>query len=333
MRRRNAIGREYRWRAKMLFKSQRNQRVKFVIQQRTLKNVIRATGVGLHTGEKVYLTLRPAAPNTGVVFRRVDLPQPVDLKADPYLVGDTRLSSCLERDGVRVSTVEHLMSALAGLGIDNVYVDVSAAEVPIMDGSAGPFVFLLQSAGVEEQNAPKRFIRILKTVAVSDGDKSARFEPHNGFKIDFSIDFDHPVFDNSAKSVCVDFASTSYIKEVSRARTFGFMHEVEWMRGQGLALGGSLDNAIVLDEYRVLNNDGLRYDDEFVKHKVLDAIGDLYLLGHPVIGAFVAHKSGHALNNLLLRRLLEEKSAWEYASFARPEDVPAFVASGQPALA
>ncbi len=317
----------------MFFNKQRNQRVNFVIQQRTLKNVIRATGVGLHTGEKVYLTLRPAAPNTGVVFRRVDLPEPVDLKADPYLVGDTRLSSCLERDGVRVSTVEHLMSALAGLGIDNVYVDVSAAEVPIMDGSAGPFVFLLQSAGVEEQAAPKRFIRIIKPVGVTEGDKSARFEPHNGFKIQFSIDFDHPVFENSAKSVCVDFANTSYIKEVSRARTFGFMHEVEWMRGQGLALGGSLDNAIVLDEYRVLNNDGLRYDDEFVKHKVLDAIGDLYLLGHPVIGAFIAHKSGHALNNQLLRRLLEEKGAWEYVTFDRPEDVPAFVASGQPALA
>ena len=304
-----------------------------MIKQRTIKNFIRATGVGLHTGEKVYLTLRPAAPNTGVVFRRVDLAQPVDIKADPYRVGDTRLSSCLERDGVRVSTVEHLMSAIAGLGIDNLYVDVSAAEVPIMDGSAGPFVFLLQSAGVEEQAAAKRFIRIRKTVAVTDGDKSARFEPHNGFKIEFSIDFDHPVFENSAKSVCVDFATTSYIREVSRARTFGFMHEVEWMRGQGLALGGSLDNAIVLDEYRVLNNDGLRYDDEFVKHKVLDAIGDLYLLGHPVIGAFVAHKSGHALNNLLLRRLLEEKEAWEYVSFDRPEDVPAFVASGQPALA
>jgi UDP-3-O-[3-hydroxymyristoyl] N-acetylglucosamine deacetylase len=304
-----------------------------VIKQRTLKNIIRATGVGLHTGEKVYLTLRPAAPNTGVVFRRVDLAQPVDIKADPYFVGDTRLSSCLERDGVRVSTVEHLMSALAGLGIDNAYVDVSAPEVPIMDGSAGPFVFLLQSAGVEEQSAAKRFIRILKTVAVTDGDKSARFEPHNGFRIDFSIDFDHPVFENSAKSVRVDFATTSYIKEVSRARTFGFMHEVEWMRGQGLALGGSLDNAIVLDEYRVLNNDGLRYDDEFVKHKVLDAIGDLYLLGHPVIGAFIAHKSGHALNNMLLRRLLEEKAAWEYVSFDRSEDVPAFVASGQPALA
>ncbi|MEO7729222.1 MAG: UDP-3-O-acyl-N-acetylglucosamine deacetylase [Burkholderiales bacterium] len=304
-----------------------------MIKQRTLKNIIRATGVGLHTGEKVYLTLRPAAPNTGVVFRRVDLAQPVDIKADPYRVGDTRLSSCLERDGVRVSTVEHLMSALAGLGIDNVYVDVSAGEVPIMDGSAGPFVFLLQSAGIEEQAAAKKFIRILKTVTVTDGDKSARFEPHNGFKVEFSIDFDHPVFENSAKSVCVDFATTSYVREVSRARTFGFMHEVEWMRGQGLALGGSLDNAIVLDEYRVLNSDGLRYDDEFVKHKVLDAIGDLYLLGHPVLGAFVAHKSGHALNNLLLRRLLEQQDAWEYVSFDRTEDVPAFVGSSQPAMA
>ena len=304
-----------------------------MIQQRTIKNIIRATGVGLHTGEKVYLTLRPAAPNTGVVFRRVDLAQPVDIKADPYQVGDTRLSSCLERDGVRVSTVEHLMSALAGLGIDNLYVDVSAGEVPIMDGSAGPFVFLLQSAGVEEQPVAKKFIRILKTVEVTDGDKSARFEPHNGFKIEFSIDFDHPVFDSSAKSVCVDFATTSYVREVSRARTFGFMHEVEWMRGQGLALGGSLDNAIVLDEYRVLNNDGLRYHDEFVKHKVLDAIGDLYLLGHPVIGAFVAHKSGHALNNMLLRRLLESAQAWQYESFDRTEDAPAFVASTQPVLA
>ena len=304
-----------------------------MIKQRTIKNIIRATGVGLHTGEKVYLTLRPAAPNTGVVFRRVDLAEPVDIKADPYQVGDTRLSSCLERDGVRVSTVEHLMSALAGLGIDNLHVDVSAGEVPIMDGSAGPFVFLLQSAGVEEQPVAKKFIRILKTVGVTDGDKSARFEPHNGFKIEFSIDFDHPVFDNSAKSVCVDFATTSYVKEVSRARTFRFMHEVEWMRGQGLALGGSLDNAIVLDEYRVLNSDGLRYHDEFVKHKVLDAIGDLYLLGHPVIGAFTAHKSGHALNNLLLRRLLESTDAWEYASFERLEDAPAFVASTQPVLA
>jgi len=304
-----------------------------VIKQRTLKNVIRATGVGLHTGEKVFLTLRPAAPNTGIVFCRVDLPQPVEIKADPYHVGDTRLASCLEQNGVRVSTVEHLMSALAGLGIDNLYVDVSAGEVPIMDGSAGPFVFLLQSAGIEEQPVAKKFIRILKPVEVTDGDKMARFAPHNGFKIEFSIDFDHPVFDNSSKSVCVDFATTSYVKEVSRARTFGFMQEVEWMRAQGLALGGSLDNAIVLDEYRVLNNDGLRYDDEFVKHKVLDAIGDLYLLGHPVIGTFAAHKSGHALNNALLRRLLECKDAWEFTSFDRAEDAPAYLASFQPALA
>jgi len=304
-----------------------------VIKQRTLKHIIRATGVGLHTGEKVYMTLRPAAPNTGIVFRRIDLEQPVDIKADPYHVGDTRLASCLEQDGVRVSTVEHLMSALAGLGIDNLYVDLSSGEVPIMDGSAGPFVFLLQSAGIEEQPAAKKFIRILQPVEVSAGDKSARFAPHHGFKIEFSIDFDHPVFENSAKSVCVDFATTSYVREVSRARTFGFMHEVEWMREQGLALGGSLDNAIVLDEYRVLNNDGLRYDDEFVKHKVLDAIGDLYLLGHPVIGMFAAHKSGHALNNALLLRLLEQQEAWEYVSFDHAEDAPACVASTQPALA
>ena len=225
------------------------------------------------------------------------------------------------------------MSALAGLGIDNVYVDVSAPEVPIMDGSAGPFVFLLQSAGVEEQAAAKKFIRILKPVEVSDRDKTARFTPHNGFRVEFSIDFNHPVFDSSSNTVSVDFANTSYVKEVSRARTFGFMHEVEWMRGQGLALGGSLDNAIVLDEYRVLNSDGLRYDDEFVKHKVLDAIGDLYLLGHPVIGTFAAHKSGHALNNALLRRLLETEGAWEYVTFDRTEDAPACVASIQPALA
>ena len=304
-----------------------------MIRQRTLKSIIRSTGVGLHTGEKVFMTLRPAAPNTGIVFCRVDLPQPVEIKADPYHVGDTRLSSCLEQDGVRVSTVEHLMSALAGLGIDNLYVDVSAGEVPIMDGSAGPFVFLLQSAGIEEQAVAKKFIRILRPVEVIDGDKSARFAPYHGFKIEFSIDFDHPVFENSAKSVCVDFATTSYVQEVSRARTFGFMQEVESMRSQGLALGGSLDNAIVLDEYRVLNNDGLRYDDEFVKHKVLDAIGDLYLLGHPVIGAFAAHKSGHALNNALLRHLLECEDAWEYVDFERAEDAPAFVSSTQPALA
>jgi UDP-3-O-[3-hydroxymyristoyl] N-acetylglucosamine deacetylase len=296
-----------------------------VIQQRTLKNTIRATGVGLHTGEKVYLTLRPAAPDTGIVFRRVDLPEPVEIKAEPYAVGDTRLSSCLAKDGVRVQTVEHLMSALAGLGIDNVYVDLTAAEVPIMDGSAGPFVFLLQSAGLEEQNAPKAFIRVLRPVEVRQGDKWVRLEPHNGFKVSLSIDFDHPVLERTNNSVSVDFATTSYVREVSRARTFGFMQEVEWMREQGLALGGSLDNAIVMDEYRVLNSDGLRYDDEFVKHKVLDAIGDLYLLGHPLIGAFSGHKSGHALNNLLLRRLLEEREAWEYVRFERAEDAPRFL--------
>jgi UDP-3-O-[3-hydroxymyristoyl] N-acetylglucosamine deacetylase len=297
-----------------------------VIYQRTLKNMIRATGVGLHTGEKVYLTLRPAAPGTGIVFRRIDLATPVEIPASPYAVGDTRLSSCLEKDGVRVSTVEHLMSALAGLGIDNLYVDLTAPEVPIMDGSAGPFVFLLQSAGLQEQKAPKKFIRVLKTVEVTDGDKWVRFEPHNGFRLDLSIDFDHPALERSRQSVCVDFSNTSYIKEVSRARTFGFMQDVEAMREQGLALGGSLDNAIVMDEYRVLNSDGLRYDDEFVKHKVLDAIGDLYLLGHPLIGAFSGHKSGHALNNMLLRRLLEERYAWEHVSFERVEDAPAFLA-------
>jgi UDP-3-O-[3-hydroxymyristoyl] N-acetylglucosamine deacetylase len=296
-----------------------------MIRQRTLKNVVRATGVGLHTGEKVALTLRPAAPGTGIVFRRVDLPQPVEIPADPYAVRDTRLSSCLEKDGVRVSTVEHLMSAMAGLGIDNAYVDLTAGEVPIMDGSAGPFVFLLQSAGIEEQNALKRFIRVLSPVRVEHGDKWARLEPFDGFRLEFSIDFRHPAFDAAGNRVVVDFSTTSYVKEVSRARTFGFMHEVESMRAQGLALGGSLDNAIVMDEYRVLNADGLRYEDEFVKHKVLDAIGDLYLLGHPLLGAFSAFKSGHALNNALLRRLLEEKSAWEYATFDEADEAPAFL--------
>ena len=297
-----------------------------MIRQRTLKNMIRATGVGLHTGEKVHLTLRPAAPGTGIVFRRIDLPAPVEIKASPYAVRDTRLSSCLEQDGVRVSTVEHLMSALAGLGIDNLYVDLTGPEVPIMDGSAGPFVFLLQSAGLEEQKAPKTFIRVMKAVEVREGDKWVRFDPHNGFKLDLSIDFDHPVLERSRQHVCVDFSSTSYIREVSRARTFGFMQDVEAMRAQGLALGGSLDNAVVMDDYRVLNSDGLRYDDEFVKHKVLDAIGDLYLLGHPLIGAFSGYKSGHALNNLLLRRLLEQPHAWQYVSFERTEDAPAFLA-------
>lgn len=296
-----------------------------MVKQRTLKNIVRATGVGLHTGEKVYLTLRPAAPDSGIVFRRVDREQPVDIRADPYAVGDTRLSSCLEKNGVRVSTVEHLMSALAGLGIDNAYVDLTAAEVPIMDGSAGPFVFLLQSAGIEEQPVAKKFIRVLKTLELRHGDKWVRFEPYNGFRVDFRIEFDHPVFSEANRRVVVDFATTSYVKEVARARTFGFMQDVENMRAQGLALGGSLDNAIVMDEYRVLNSDGLRYDDEFVKHKVLDAIGDLYLLGHPLVGSFSAYKSGHALNNQLLRSLVEDASAWEFVTFNRQEDAPAFL--------
>jgi len=296
-----------------------------MIRQRTLKNIVRATGVGLHTGEKVYLTLRPAAPNTGVVFRRVDLDPVVDIAANPYAVKDTRLSSCLEKGGARVQTVEHLMSALAGLGIDNAFVDLSAGEVPIMDGSASPFVFLIQSAGIEEQHAAKKFIRVLKPVEVRAADKWVKFEPYNGFRVDFSIDFKHPVFSATNKRVVVDFEHTPYIKEVSRARTFGFMQDVEQMRAQGLALGGSLDNAVVMDEYRVLNADGLRYDDEFVKHKALDAIGDLYLLGHPVIGAYSAYKSGHALNNQLLRNLLEDKSAWQYVSFHSQAEAPAFL--------
>jgi len=296
-----------------------------MIRQRTLKNVVRATGVGLHTGEKVYLSLRPAAPDTGIVFRRVDLPQPVDIPAKASRVGDTRLSSCLERDGVRVATVEHLMSAFAGLGVDNAYVDLTAGEVPIMDGSAGPFIFLIQSAGIEEQNAAKKFIRVLETVEVKDGDKWAKFEPYAGFRLDFSIAFKHPVFQQSSQRIQLDFATTSYVKEISRARTFGFMQDVESMRAQGLGLGGSLDNAIVMDEFRVLNFDGLRYEDEFVKHKVLDAIGDLYLLGHPIIGAFSAHKSGHALNNKLARALLDDAAAWEFVTFQRQEEAPAFV--------
>jgi UDP-3-O-[3-hydroxymyristoyl] N-acetylglucosamine deacetylase len=296
-----------------------------MIRQRTLKNTVRATGVGMHTGRKVYLTLRPAAADAGIVFRRIDLPQPVEIKAHATLVGDTRLSSCLELGSARVYTVEHLMSAFAGLGVDNAYVDLTAEEVPIMDGSAGPFVFLIQSAGIEEQEAPKRFIRVLQRVEARDGDKWARFEPYNGFRMDFSIDFDHPVIQRASQEVSIDFATTSYVKEIARARTFGFMQDVENLRAQGLGLGGSLDNAIVVDEFRVLNPDGLRYDDEFVKHKVLDAIGDLYLLGHPVLGRFVAHKSGHALNNRLARQLLSERSAWQFTTFERQEEAPAFV--------
>ncbi len=294
-----------------------------MLKQRTLKALIRATGVGLHSGEKVTMTLRPAQPNTGIVFRRVDLAQPVDIRAQAHSVTDTRLCSTLEENGSKVATVEHLMSALAGLGIDNAYVDLSGAEVPIMDGSASPFVFLIQSAGIEEQPVAKRYIRIKKAVEVRDGDKWAKLEPFAGFKLSFSIVFDHPVLDKSAQSATIDFAETSYAKEVARARTFGFMHDVENLRSNGLALGGSLENAIVMDEFRVLNSDGLRYADEFVKHKLLDAIGDLYLAGHPLVGAFSAHKSGHALNNQLLRELFAHADAWEFVSYERAEDAPA----------
>lgn len=293
-----------------------------MLKQRTLKKAISATGVGLHNGEKVTLTLRPAAPDTGIVFTRVDLPQPNEIKATPKAVHDTRMCSALEENGARVATVEHLMSALAGLGIDNVYIDVNASEIPIMDGSSGPFVFLLQQAGIAEQAAAKKFIRVKKMIEVIDGDKWVRFEPYHGFKIDFTINFTHPVFEHSGNNVKIDFAADSYIKEISRARTFGFMHEVEYLRSNGLARGGSLDNAIVLDEYRILNTDGLRYDDEFAKHKVLDAIGDLYMLGHPILGAFYAYKSGHALNNQLLRALLQDETAWEYVTFEKNEDAP-----------
>ncbi|QXP84822.1 UDP-3-O-acyl-N-acetylglucosamine deacetylase [Methylococcus sp. ANG] len=286
-----------------------------MIKQRTLKNVIRATGVGLHTGEKVYLTLRPAAPNSGIKFRRVDLAEPVVIDARPDNVGDTTLSTTLVKGDVRISTVEHLLSAFAGLGIDNAYVDVSAPEVPIMDGSAGPFVFLIQSAGVQEQEASKRFIRIKRPLQVEDGDKWARFEPHDGFKVTFTIDFDHPVFDKDSQTASIEFSSTSFVKEIARARTFGFMRDIEMLRKNRLALGGSMDNAIVVDKFRVLNEDGLRSGDEFVKHKILDAIGDLYLLGHSLIGSFTGYKSGHGLNNHLLRELLKARDAWEMVSF------------------
>jgi UDP-3-O-[3-hydroxymyristoyl] N-acetylglucosamine deacetylase len=293
-----------------------------MIKQRTLKNVIRATGVGLHTGDKVYLSLRPAPVDTGIVFRRTDLPQVVEIPARAENVGDTRLSTTLVKGQVRISTIEHLLSALAGLGIDNAYVDLSTSEVPIMDGSAGPFVFLIQSAGIEEQNAPKRYIRIKRTVTVQQGDKWAKFEPFDGFKVSFQIDFNHPVFKRTQQHAEIDFSKTSFVKEISRARTFGFMHEIELLRENKLALGGSLENAIVVDDYRVLNEEGLRYEDEFVKHKILDAIGDVYLLGHSLIGAFSGHKSGHELNNILLRTLLADKQAWELVSFETNQPVP-----------
>ncbi len=284
--------------------------------------MIRATGVGIHTGEKVYMTLRPAAVNTGIIFRRVDLDPVTEIPATATNVGDTSMSTTLVVDGIRVSTVEHLLSAMAGMGIDNAYVDVSAAEVPIMDGSAGPFVFLIQSAGIEEQSSAKRFIKIAKAVEIRRDDKWARFEPYDGFRISFKIDFNHPVFKSHTSFASVDFSTTSFLKEVSRARTFGFMRDLEMLRDRNLVLGGSMDNAVVLDDYRVLNEDGLRYEDEFVKHKVLDAIGDLYLLGHGLIGAYSGYKSGHELNNLLLRKLLQQPDAWEEIIFEDQESAP-----------
>lgn len=294
-----------------------------MIRQRTIKSLVRATGVGLHTGARVNLTLRPAPVNTGIVFRRTDLAEPKDFSVAPERVTDTRLCSALEGNGAKVATVEHLMSALAGLGIDNLYIDLDGPEVPILDGSAAPFVYLLQTTGIETQNAPKRFIRVRKTVRVEEGDKWAEFAPHEGYTLTFRIDFDHPVFRQSAKEMHIDLASQSYAKEVSRARTFGFMNEVEYLRSNGLALGGTLDNAIVMDEFRVLNSDGLRYADEFVKHKVLDAVGDLYLTGHPILAAFTAYKSGHGLNNKLLRTLMADASAWEWAEFKDDRTTPA----------
>jgi len=294
-----------------------------MLRQRSLKSSISASGVGLHTGQKVRLTLRPAPPDTGIVFRRIDLPNPVDIPARADLVGETRLSSCLIKDGAKLYTVEHLMSALGGLGVDNVYADIDASELPIMDGSASPFVLLIQQAGIVEQAAPKRFLRVTKRIEVKDGDKWARLDPFEGYKLAFSIDFRHPVIERSTQSVEVNFAETSYLKEIARARTFGFMHEVEDLRDSGLALGGGLDNAVVLDEYRVLNAEGLRFADEFIRHKLLDAIGDLYLLGKPLLAAFAAHKSGHALNNKLVRALLAQPAAVETVSFERAEEAPA----------
>jgi UDP-3-O-[3-hydroxymyristoyl] N-acetylglucosamine deacetylase len=293
-----------------------------MLGQRTLKNSIRATGVGLHTGKKVLMTLRPAAPDSGIVFRRMDLPEPVDIRAHAECVGDTMLGTTLVNGDAKVSTVEHLLSAFAGLGIDNAIVELSAGEVPIMDGSAGPFVFLLQSAGIEEQEPAKRFIRIKRPIEVTDGDKRARFDPFDGFKVNFEIEFNHPIFKRRSQRASMDFSTTSFLREVSRARTFGFMRDLEKMRAHNLALGGNLDNAIVLDDYRILNEDGLRYEDEFVKHKILDAIGDLYLLGHSLIGEFSGYKSGHALNNRLLRKMLTERGSWEEVVFESPEAAP-----------
>lgn len=293
-----------------------------MIKQRTLKNIIRATGVGLHSGEKVYLTLKPAPVNTGIVFFRKDLDPVVQIEARAENVGETTLSTTLVSGDVKVDTVEHLLSAMAGLGIDNAYVELSASEVPIMDGSAGPFVFLLQSAGLEEQEAPKKFIRILREVSIEDGNKRAMFVPFEGFKVSCEIDFDHPVFKDRTQTASVDFSSTSFVKEVSRARTFGFMSDIEYLRKHNRALGGSVENAIVVDKEGVLNEDGLRYEDEFVKHKILDAIGDLYLLGNSLIGEFRGYKTGHALNNQLLRKLIAMPDAWEVVTFEDASTAP-----------
>ncbi len=302
-----------------------------MVGQRTLKNSIRATGVGLHTGTKVFMTLRPAPADSGIVFRRMDLPVPVDIHARAQNVGETRLGTTLVNGDAKVSTVEHLLSAFAGLGIDNAVVEVSAPEVPIMDGSAGPFVFLLQSAGIAELKTPKRFVRVKRTVEVRDGDKWARFDPYDGFKVNFEIEFDHPIFKRHLQKATMDFSTTTYLKEVSRARTFGFMRDLETMRKHNLALGGNLDNAIVLDDSKMLNEGGLRYEDEFVKHKILDAIGDLYLLGHSLIGEFTGFKSGHGLNNQLLRALLKDQEAWEEVVFEKPEEAPiAYVETRSP---
>jgi UDP-3-O-[3-hydroxymyristoyl] N-acetylglucosamine deacetylase len=301
-------------------------------QQRTLRDAIRATGIGLHTGRKVLMVLRPAPPNTGIVFRRTDLDPPVDIPARATNVTETTLGTTLTHDGAGVSTVEHLLSALAGLGIDNAFVELTAGEVPIMDGSAGPFVFLIQSAGIELQNSPKRFVRVRRRVEVQDGDKWARFDPHEGFRVNFEIEFDHPVFHRHSQRATMDFSTTTFLKEVSRARTFGFMRDMETLRGRNLALGGTLDNAIVLDDYRILNEDGLRFEDEFVRHKILDAIGDLYLLGHSLIGEFTGFKSGHGLNNRLLRTMLADSEAWEEATFQDGSAAPiSFTAAGAPA--
>ena len=294
-----------------------------MIKQRTPRKVIQATGVGLHSGEKIFLTLRPAPVNTGIIFRRTDLSPVVEIPASYDHVSDTLLCTSLQHKGAKVATVEHLLSALAGLGIDNAYVDINAAEVPIMDGSAAPFVFLIQSAGVSEQNAPKRFIRILKPIRFEENGKYAQLLPYQGYKVSFTIDFDHPVFNDKPQTAEFDFSSTSYVKEVCRARTFGFLSDYEKLRECDLAKGGSLDNAIVVDNYRVLNEDGLRFADEFVKHKILDAIGDLYLLGSGLIGAFEGYKSGHELNNQLLRLLMSRQDAWEYTYLERDQIQPA----------